>query len=189
MFFNLLPNDKQMVTKSEFSDDQTSIPQKSGLKSTVISGWINLAKRIDIRILFIGSLLPDIIDKPIGITLLSNGRVFSHTLLFLLILLFGGLFLYFIKKRNWLLLISYGVFTHLLFDAMWQTPKTLFWPLFGLTFDRMDTSYWIPDMLRALIANPVVIVPELVGLIIILWFGLVLIQRNTVSSFLKYGRL
>ena len=49
--------------------------------------WISsLGSRIDIRILMMGSLLPDIIDKPVGRLLLrdtlNNGRIFSHTLLF-----------------------------------------------------------------------------------------------------------
>ena len=51
-----------------------------------ISWFILLGRYIDIRLLLVGSLLPDIIDKPIGqyflVETFSNGRIFSHTLLF-----------------------------------------------------------------------------------------------------------
>lgn len=48
-----------------------------------------LGYRIDYRVVFIGALLPDMIDKPLGMILLPlhNGRVFAHTLLFALMLL------------------------------------------------------------------------------------------------------
>jgi hypothetical protein len=52
-----------------------------------------LKVKMDYRLIIIGSLLPDIIDKPVGMILLplNNGRVFGHTLLFILILLLIGL--------------------------------------------------------------------------------------------------
>ena len=52
-----------------------------------------LRVKIDYKLIIIGSLLPDIIDKPVGMILLplENGRVFGHTLLFVLILLLIGL--------------------------------------------------------------------------------------------------
>ena len=56
-----------------------------------MASWLaSLANRIDIRVLLIGSLLPDIIDKPLGYLFFretfSNVRIFSHTLLFLILL-------------------------------------------------------------------------------------------------------
>ncbi|MBA7692845.1 hypothetical protein ES703_101414 [subsurface metagenome] len=46
------------------------------------SGLASLGNRIDIRLLLLGSLLPDIIDKPIGQFFFrdtfSNGRIFCH---------------------------------------------------------------------------------------------------------------
>ena len=57
--------------------------------------WFDaLARRVDIRLLAIGSLLPDIIDKPVGQVFFrgtfSDGRIFSHTLLFLALVSLGG---------------------------------------------------------------------------------------------------
>jgi len=57
-----------------------------------------LGSHIDIRLLLIGSLLPDIIDKPTGQVLFretfSNGRIFCHTLLFIILVTVIGLLLY-----------------------------------------------------------------------------------------------
>jgi hypothetical protein len=53
-------------------------------------------KRMDYRLVVIGSLLPDLIDKPIGRILFQNrfesGRVFAHTLAFVLVLISIGLY-------------------------------------------------------------------------------------------------
>ena len=61
--------------------------------------WLTyLSIHIDIRVLLIGSLLPDIIDKPVGLLFfsetLSNGRIFCHTLLFFILMTIAGLYLY-----------------------------------------------------------------------------------------------
>ncbi|MBE8539355.1 metal-dependent hydrolase [Geoglobus acetivorans] len=83
--------------------------------------------RMDYRLIAVGSLLPDMIDKPAGmlLLLLNNGRVFAHTLLFILTLHLIGL-----KYRGFLFL-SFASFLHLIEDEMWNEPETLFWPLLG----------------------------------------------------------
>ncbi len=93
-----------------------------------------LKVKMDYRLIIIGSLLPDIIDKPVGMIILPlhNGRVFGHTLLFILILLLIGL-----KYRKFLFL-SFASFLHLIEDEMWKEPKTLFWPLLGFEFPAKE---------------------------------------------------
>ena len=95
----------------------------------------SLGQHIDIRILLIGSLLPDIIDKPLGYLIfpetLANGRIFCHTFLFLFLVIAIGLYFHRKVKSNWLLVLSFGTFTHLVFDQIWLAPHTLFWPLYG----------------------------------------------------------
>jgi len=53
---------------------------------------------IDPKYLVIGALLPDIIDKPLGMVIfastITTGRMIGHTLLFSLLLLLVGLYLY-----------------------------------------------------------------------------------------------
>jgi hypothetical protein len=86
-----------------------------------------LKVRMNYGLIIAGSLLPDIIDKPLGMLLLplNSGRIFAHTLLFILILLLIG-----IKYRKFLFL-SFASFLHLIEDEMWNAPETLFWPLLG----------------------------------------------------------
>ena len=133
----------------------------------------SLGSTVNIRLLLIGSLLPDIIDKPIGQFFFreyfSNGRIVGHTLLFLVLITIIGLFLYKSRNSTWLLVLSFGTFVHLILDAMWLTPQTLFWPLYGFTFEKIDLGSWIPDIFRALTSNPLVYLPELMGFVLIVW--------------------
>ena len=158
------------------------------------TSWLTyLGSRIDIRLLLIGSLLPDIIDKPVGTFFfretLSSGRIFCHTLLFLILVTVSGIYLYRRYSKTWLLTLSFGTFTHLIFDQMWCTPRTLFWPLLGLAFERADISNWIPNIFHALLTDPVVYLPELVGAVILIWFTWLLFRRQKICSFIKHGQI
>jgi len=158
-----------------------------------VSWLTSLSGYIDIRLLLVGSLLPDIIDKPVGLFFFqetfSNGRIFSHTLLFLIIIAAVGFYLYKRRRQVWLLTLAFGTFTHLVLDEMWRAPGTLFWPFLGFTFDRVELMYWLPNVFQDLMSNPVVYVPEAAGIAILLWFGLALAGRKRVGVFLKYGKV
>lgn len=159
---------------------------------TVLSSWLrNLAGAIDIRILLIGSLLPDIIDKPLGMLFfreeISNGRIYSHTLLFLIIITITGIYLYREKGKTWMMALSFGTFTHFILDRMWSNTNTLFWPFLGVEFQKSDISDWIPEMFFALHTNPAVYVPEIIGLIVLGWFAVVLIRRRNILKFIRNG--
>ncbi len=158
------------------------------------SSWLTtLGKFIDIRLLFIGALLPDIIDKPLGHLFfreaLSNGRIFAHTLLFLIIITLAGLYLYRRRAKPWLLVLAFGTLIHLVLDQMWQTPQTLLWPLLGFTFPKEDITGWLSDTLHALLTEPSVYVPELLGAVIIIWFAGILLRRKNVFPFIKHGQV
>lgn len=156
----------------------------------------SLADRIDIRFLLVGALLPDIIDKPIGRLLFEetfeNGRIFAHTLLFLVVLTVIGLYLY--NKRRSLagLALAFGVLTHLVFDAMWQLPHTLLWPLYGLSFDRYYTDLYswsgIQHAVEEVLARPIIVLPELIGAVVVIWFLWRLVKTSHLYAFLRYGR-
>lgn len=100
---------------------------------------------IDPKYLAIGALLPDLIDKPIGklifASTFANGRIISHTLLFVLSLFLVGLYIYEKKKDTKVLTLATGSFFHLMEDQMWATPRTLFWPILGLKFPRDHMDY------------------------------------------------
>ena len=155
--------------------------------------FLSLVKRINMRLLLVGSLLPDIIDKPIGQLLfketLSNGRIFSHTLLFLILITFWGLFFYRHYGKTWLLFLSFGIFMHLILDQMWRAPRTLLWPILGLEFERLVLTGWLEGMWHSLLTDPAIYIPELIGLLVLIWFLWMLLHIRTFYAFVRYGRI
>ena len=169
------------------------IPPQTRPSGGIVSWFTSLGNRIDIRLLLVGSLLPDIIDKPVGQFFLrdifSNGRIFCHTLLFLILITLGGLYLYWSRNKTWLLVLSFGTFTHLILDLMWLTPRTLLWPLYGFSFERIDLTFWIQDMFHALLTNPTVGIPDLVGAVVVIWFLWLLVRRGNLYAFIRNGQV
>ena len=172
--------------------------------ATVIAGAVNnrrgkvswlasLSKYLDIRFLLAGSLLPDIIDKSVGQYLFretfNNGRIFSHTLLFFLLLSAIGFILYKTRRQVWMLSLAAGTLAHLVLDGMWGVPATLFWPFMGFAFNSVELTGWASGMLEAVVSDPFIYIPEIIGLVILLWFGVTVIRRKQVSSFIKHGRV
>jgi membrane-bound metal-dependent hydrolase YbcI (DUF457 family) len=151
----------------------------------------SVARGLDLRFLMAGSMLPDIFDKPLGIFILgsslSNGRIYCHTLFFLLVLALAGLWLFKSRKTGWLLAAAVGVFLHLVLDEMWKDPVTMYWPLLGAEFPRRHVVDWLADMLNMLLHNPSVYISELVGLAIVLCFLAILVTRDRVLDFVLGG--
>jgi membrane-bound metal-dependent hydrolase YbcI (DUF457 family) len=148
-----------------------------------------LARNIDIRFLLFGSLLPDIIDKPLGMLHFGDGRSISHTLLFLMLFLVIGLVLYARKKWKRVLVISGGIFTHLIFDSMWLNTATLFWPFASSRFVSANDSAWIQDWTQSLVHNPNIFLYEIAGFVILAYFAWWLIKQKKIREFIKKGYL
>ncbi|MCL0061025.1 metal-dependent hydrolase [Dehalococcoidia bacterium] len=149
------------------------------------------AALIDYRLVLLGSTLPDIIDKPVGIYFLgdtfSNGRIFGHSLLFFLIILLAGLYSYLRSGRLGILVLSLCTGFHLVLDQMWIEPRTLFWPLYGLAFPRYDTTGWLTNLIETLKSEPAVFIPEIMGAVIMILFMVVLLRSRSLLSFLRNG--
>jgi membrane-bound metal-dependent hydrolase YbcI (DUF457 family) len=145
--------------------------------------------------LLLGALLPDVIDKPIGLWLLNTslgtGRAYSHTLLFLIIVAAAGWLVYRRWKSSWLLVIAFGVLVHLVLDSMWQEPRTLFWPLFGAQFPKgvMEFIPWINGMLGGLFSHPAELMGEALGFLILLWSAYAVWRSGNMKRFLRTGRV
>lgn len=87
----------------------------------------------------VGAILPDLVDKPLGLVIsgtVGYGRIYSHTLV--MGLLFFGLGIVswaFLRRSAWntglLIALGMGFLLHQILDAMWQTPATWFWPFLG----------------------------------------------------------
>jgi inner membrane protein len=148
----------------------------------------------DLRFWALGSLLPDIIDKPVGHYLFqeafnSNGRIFSHTLLLVILLLATAFFLPRYNGRVWLIAISGGVLMHLILDSMWLTPQTLFWPLLGWSFPQGSEGAWLGAWLHELVYDPKVFIPELIGAAVIGILAALLIRKKGIRQLIKSGKL
>jgi len=147
--------------------------------------------RLDYRLILLGSVLPDLIDKPLGLWLLrdtmSNSRIFAHTLLFAILLLAVGVYAYRSHRKLNLLCLSFGNLTHLGLDAMWLNPRTLFWPLYGWNFGREDVSHWLDSILVSLSTDPGVYIPESLGALLLAVFFISLIRRGKLYRFFQTG--
>ena len=157
--------------------------------------WLNGIRSqiglIDYRLVLLGSLLPDILDKPSWLfassDIFPSGRGYGHTFLFNLLLFICGLIL--IKyKKSWLLIISLSSIIHLILDPMWDNPVALWWPLLG-PFHRVETAGWWHKIIHAVSSDPGTYVPEIIGLIIILLMGYRLIVRKEVVNFIRTGAI
>ena len=80
----------------------------------------------------LGSVLPDLIDKPLGYIVfpsIGDGRLIAHSLIgFALILLITGA-LY--KDRFVIAALGIGILTHQILDEMWKIPVNWFYPILG----------------------------------------------------------
>ncbi|KAF5045471.1 LexA-binding, inner membrane-associated putative hydrolase [anaerobic digester metagenome] len=83
----------------------------------------------------LGAVLPDLIDKPVGHILLAeslnSGRLFTHGLLFLALLLMAGIILERRRGSFALLAVAAGVLSHQILDAMWAAPVAWYFPFLG----------------------------------------------------------
>lgn len=156
------------------------------------SSRVSLLSRIDLRVLAIGSLLPDILDKPIGLMILrdevGNGRIFCHTLLFLALLSIAGFWLFRRSGRTWLLVLAAGVLAHLILDGMWTAYRTLLWPAFGFSFPHYAEPSGISRYWHKLKEMPGVYAPEIIGGLILAWLGLLAVARRQMLNLIRYGR-
>jgi len=140
-------------------------------------------------VLLAGSMLPDIIDKPLGVFILgdaiSNGRAYSHTLLFIILLSLAGWLLWRWKGKLWLLTLGFGAFMHLILDQMWLTPSTLLWPALGTVLARQDISNWVQHAYAEMFTDPGIYIPEIIGLLILVWYVFMLASSRDMLVFIR----
>lgn len=157
--------------------------------------WIFRDPKVDVRMLALGAVLPDLIDLPLGTLILSDryssGELWAHTLLapsvltvvVLLATRRGS------RRRGWMALVV-GWFFHLLLDGMWASTVVFLWPVAGLEFPRGPDPYWSGVLERAL-TDPFRWLSEIGGLcyLIVLARRLHLREPAKRAQLLRYGRL
>jgi len=82
---NISPNTKRNRPEKPPSHSYKNTQTTNDFQSHKKSRLTLLGRHLDLRFLLMGSLLPDMIDRPIGMSFFretfSNGRIFCHTLL------------------------------------------------------------------------------------------------------------
>ena len=171
-----------------------------GITTAVVKAYENISKQhkdkknkvhIDYRVVMIGSILPDIIDKPIGAyffrNVFHNSRIFAHSLIFSIILISIGAYYFYKKKNNNVLLLGVGSFIHLILDSMWLYPRILFWPFSGGKFPTRPEGNWLASDMIGLMRNPYVYGPEIIGALIIIYY--LFKNRKQLRKFIINGTL
>ena len=156
-----------------------------------------IVRAVDYRLVLIGALLPDVVDKPLGHYLLSdslnnNGRIFAHTFLFFLILLIVGLYRLWRGGHIGVMVLALASGGHLVLDEMWHTKVTLWWPFYGWSFPEyleIDMWGWLGNLYAGLSGRPDTFIPEIIGAVILVSVVLLLIWKGGLVRFLKEGWL
>lgn len=134
---------------------------------------------LDVRMVVVGALAPDLIDGASGRPVFHS-VVVSAVLLALVMVSTRGRR----RMRRRLLGLPIGVFLHLVLDGAWTASKLFWWPAFG----SWGSGTRIPSLDRPL---AVVVLQEAVGLLAIAWcwrtFGLA--DRLRREAFFGSGRL
>ncbi len=140
---------------------------------------------IDYRGAAVAALLPDLIDKPLSLTLMSDSGTsqgVSHTLLGQALLTLAVARL----RPRWL---AYALIsnTHLLADQMWKYPHTLFFPFSGRldSWRFMGTPSAMLDAYAEIVTRPAIVAVEVVGFALLGW----LVRRGKLYRKGPLGRL
>ena len=140
-----------------------------------------LMGRIDYRAVAFGSLLPDLVDKPLVWFILRGsargGHHAGHSLLFALLLLVAGL-VGAARGDNRALLIAFGAITHIGYDSVTHVPWSLLYPFVELDVPHNEILLRVTN-----IAGEVVVLFALVFLLGRPW------ARERMSQFIREGRL
>lgn len=149
---------------------------------------------MDLRWVLVGSILPDLIDKPLGSVLFNETfrthRLFSHSVLFPVL---GLLIVLVVTRRGsairkGLIGLVIGALVHLVLDAAWADPEAFWWPLFGFEFPHVADSA-IGDLLRSMVSNPWVWAGEAAGGIYLIALWRRQLRAVGFRSFLADGRV
>lgn len=160
----------------------------NGYEKVICSVGVKDYNFIDYRIVIIGAILPDLIDKPlIQLTYgLENhsGHSIGHTFIFSGLLMALGIGYFLNTRNNNILLLGLCCFLHQVFDKLMLLPNVLSLPTFSynnnITFNRVDiftrgTSYIFRQFpyIKAVtlyLMEPYVYISEIFGFLYILYF-------------------
>lgn len=173
-----------------------------GLGSKLVSPW---AARLPRRWLLLGTLLPDLIDKPIyyGLSwlegtrgaelgLISGTRTFGHTVALLLVIAIGAYF----RRSPATAALALGMATHLALDGVFDSLRgievatsllpAMLWPFLGRGFPVAQAE-GLGQHLSSL-REPVLLGGELAGALLLGWDYWKSSHRSELAAFLRERR-
>ena len=141
----------------------------------------------DYRAVIVGAMLPDIVDKPLGLWIAPDLvdrslRSIAHSLLFgLLVLAIGGLFLV-AQRSPRTMLLGVASSGHLIMDQMWRNPNVILWPFLGWEFatEYPSLGEWASSHLANLLTF-FTDYPELLGFLAILGFSAQILRPGSMK--------
>jgi membrane-bound metal-dependent hydrolase YbcI (DUF457 family) len=150
--------------------------------------------RMDLRMLLLGALIPDIVDTPIGLLFygrLHSVRLFTHGLL-----LAAAVMVIVVmstrrgRPRKMWMPLAIGLLLHVLLDAMWLDPETLWWPLLGWSFSPIGIDT-VPGYIGSVLGDWRVWLGEIAGLVYLayLWVAAELFDPRKRAELWRTGRV
>jgi len=154
-------------------------PEQNGASRELPS----LADAVDYRLVAVGSLLPDMVDRALratagGSSWSRDQHLLGHTLLLNSPLILAGIGLATRHQDVKLLAIGTAAMTHLLVDPVIRSPRTLLWPFLGVAFPEA----------RGL-NRPLTLLTQVVAAAVILAAVLGLQRKGRLQDFIVSGRL
>lgn len=127
--------------------------------------------------LILGSILPDLVDKPLTMLFptVFSGRGITHAPF--IIMIFCGILYFLVKRKDMVISLVIGMIFHILLDLPGSIPW--FWPFVDYPILPADIDSYFYTLLH----NPLIITTELIGLvggIMILWKYHILFYRKVV---------
>lgn len=142
-----------------------------------------LVNQIDYRLVLLGSLIPDLIDKPIGRILFhdyfeGNGHLYGHTLVAAFAVVLPGLLLVVVWSDPRLLAMGIAMLSHLAVDPTNHSLEILLWPLLGTEFPQVT-----------LLGLRSSILTETISAMMLLLAGRHFYRTNRLHKFIRTGRV
>jgi membrane-bound metal-dependent hydrolase YbcI (DUF457 family) len=169
-------------------------PSSKGYAASVKTNATEVIRQLDYRLVLVGALLPDLLDKPLAQWLSAehfhnSTRLFGHTILFILFLLALALLLLGLKRRPTLLVLSLASLGHLVMDRMWEMPENLLWPFYGWEFFADVRQALLPGAFVAWSEGTWIRLTEATGAACLLLLLARLYQRRSLIRFIRAGTL
>ncbi len=150
-------------------------------------------QRVDYRFILLGSILPDLIDKPLGYLFSAKhgigGKSYGHSLLFLLLLFIISVVQQRKKNRTPIWFLFIGTIAHDIADLMWHFPKIFFAPLYNWKGPTLPYEAWQVTMRLGILHLRQLVAFEILGGSILLYFFIRLVKNNKITHFIKTGEL